>query len=164
MTTDRLHDLRPLITAVLLAVACTATSPGSNAADVQVGRYSTLSPVPSAAQVDLLATTVTVVFPQRIATVGEAVHYLLRRSGYGLADSTATSPVSARLLALPLPAVHRDLGPIRLSRALETLAGPAFRLVHDPVHRLIGFELCPAAARGTPPATSSTKENATDGA
>jgi len=164
MTTDRHHDVRRLITAVLLAVACATTSPGSHAADVQVGRYSTLSPVPSAAQADLLATTVAVSFPQRVATVGEAVHYLLQRSGYRLADSTATSAVSAHMLALPLPAVHRHLGPITLSRALETLAGPAFRLVRDPVHRLIGFELCPAAVRGTPPAAGSTKETTTDGA
>jgi type IV pili sensor histidine kinase/response regulator len=29
-----------------------------------------------------------------------------------------------------------------LKRALETLAGPAFRLVEDPVHRLVAFERC----------------------
>jgi type IV pili sensor histidine kinase/response regulator len=29
-----------------------------------------------------------------------------------------------------------------LQSALETLAGPAFRLVEDPVHRLVTFERC----------------------
>ena len=29
-----------------------------------------------------------------------------------------------------------------LREALETLAGPAFHLVQDPVHRLITFEQC----------------------
>ena len=45
-------------------------------------------------------------------------------------------------MALPLPAVHRNLGPMPVKRELETLAGPAFRLVEDPVHRLVTFERC----------------------
>ncbi len=46
------------------------------------------------------------------------------------------------MFALPLPAVHRSLGPMTLRDALKTLAGPAFNLVQDPVHRLITFERC----------------------
>jgi type IV pili sensor histidine kinase/response regulator len=29
-----------------------------------------------------------------------------------------------------------------LHEALETLGGPAFRLVEDPLHRLVSFERC----------------------
>jgi type IV pili sensor histidine kinase/response regulator len=46
------------------------------------------------------------------------------------------------LFALPLPDAHRSLGPMPLQTALETLTGPAFRLVEDPVHRLLTFERC----------------------
>jgi len=109
---------------------------------VQVGRYSLLSATPTEAQTDLMGTTVTVQFPERIQSVGEAVRYLLQRSGYRLATAEALDPEAMALLSLPLPAVHRNLGPLTLQQALQTLAGPTFRLVQDPVHRLIAFERC----------------------
>ncbi|MES9958703.1 MAG: hypothetical protein ABW086_16795, partial [Sedimenticola sp.] len=70
------------------------------------------------------------------------VRYLLQRSGYRLAATESTAPETLALFALPLPVVHRHLGPMTLREALETLAGPAFHLVQDPVHRLITFEQC----------------------
>ena len=84
----------------------------------------------------------TVRFPERIQTVGEAVRYLLQRSGYRLATAESIGPDTVALFALPLPTVHRSLGPMALKDALETLAGPVFHLVQDPVHRLITFERC----------------------
>jgi len=112
------------------------------ASDAEVGRYSVLSAEPTEAQTDLLATSVTVHFPAQVQTVGESVRYLLRRSGYRLAETEALAPEAKDLLALPLPAVHRQLGPMPLRRALETLAGSTFDLVQDPVHRLVAFESC----------------------
>jgi type IV pili sensor histidine kinase/response regulator len=90
----------------------------------------------------LLATTVTVHFPAQIQTVGESVGYVLQRSGYRLADTAALAPETLGLFSLPLPSVHRQLGPMSLRRALETLAGSTFDLVQDPVHRLVAFESC----------------------
>lgn len=128
---------------VALLGPCISSSP--QAAEVQVGRYSTLPAMPSDAQVDLLATIIIVTFPTRIQTVGEAVNYLLQRSGYRLAPLLARAPETEGLLALKLPAVHRNLGPVTLRQALETLAGKSFHLVRDPVHRVISFELYPSA-------------------
>jgi len=34
-----------------------------------------------------------------------------------------------------------------LKRALETLVGPAFYLVEDPMHRLVAFERCTMETR-----------------
>ena len=34
-----------------------------------------------------------------------------------------------------------------LQDALETLGGPAFRLVEDPLHRLVSFERCASLKR-----------------
>jgi len=135
--------IRPLW-ALSMVLAGTSVTVSSNAyaSDVQVGRYSLLSAEPTEAQTDLLATTVTVHFPAQVQTVGESVGYVLRRSGYRLAAMEALAPETKGLLALPLPAVHRQLGPMPLRRALETLAGPTFHLVQDPVHRLIAFERC----------------------
>ena len=138
-----LHSTHPKMVAVICAaVICTGASMDLQAKDLQVGRYSLFAATPTQAQAELLATTMTVRFPNRIQGVGEAVRYLLQRSGYRLANSEAIGPDTAALFALPLPAVHRSLGPMMLRDALETLAGPAFHLVQDPVHRLVTFERC----------------------
>lgn len=160
MTTRPFHCFLPILAVMGVAAFGMAISPRLNAAEVQVGRYSTLPAMPTVAQADLLATTITVSFPVRIITVGEAVQYLLQRSGYRLATTPATTPETADLLTLPLPAVHRHLGPITLVQALETLVGPAFRLIHDPVHRLVSFELCTSAGRAMQQADSSLKTEA----
>lgn len=133
-----------LVVAVCIAGSCQAISSPLQANEVQVGRYSLYEATPTAAQRDLLATTISVQFPERIQTVGEAVRYLLQRSGYRLAGAETMGLGTVSLFALPLPAVHRSLGPMALQEALKTLAGPAFRLVRDPVHRLITFERCTA--------------------
>jgi conjugative transfer region protein (TIGR03748 family) len=140
------------VLAICVAGICTLASVNLQAGDVQVGRYSMIAATPTEAQADLLATTMTVRFPERIQTVGEAVRYLLQRSGYRLATVESIGPDTATLFALPLPAVHRGLGPMTLRDALETLVGSAFQLIQDPVHRLISFEHCAVnrfAARAT---------------
>ena len=139
------HPAHPVAaTAICVAGICTVASVNLQANDIQVGRYSLMAATPTQAQAELLATTMTVRFPERIQTVGEAVWYLLQRSGYRLATADSIGPDTAALFALPLPAVHQSLGPMTLRDALETLAGPAFHLVQDPVHRLITFERCAA--------------------
>lgn len=155
---------RPLTAATIcFAGVCAVASANPQANAVQTGRYSILTAKPTEAQVELLATTVMIRFPQRIQTVGEAVHYLLQRSGYRLVPADFLDPEAAALLALPLPAVHRSLGPMTLRDALTTLAGPAFQLVQDPVHRLMTFQRC-GTQRVTAQAidTRNAKEGAAD--
>ena len=139
MTTRLLNKSCPVW---VMAAWAALTSPLVQASEIQVGRYTLQSTAPTEAQVDLLAATLNIRFPDHIQTIGEAVDYLLQRSGYRLADPTAIDPAAQALLALPLPTVHRHLGPMPLHQALETLAGPAFRLIQDPVHRLVSFKLC----------------------
>ena len=128
---------------VLAAASACLSSPHLEAGEMQVGRYSVLRTLPTVAQLDPLAARVTVRFPESVQTVGQAVQHLLRESGYRLADSSTGA--SATLLGLPLPGVQRSLGPVALRQALAVLGGPAFRLVQDPLHRLVAFERCPAA-------------------
>ncbi|MCB1863231.1 MAG: hypothetical protein KDI47_16095, partial [Gammaproteobacteria bacterium] len=128
--------------AVCIAGLCVLASVNLKADDAQVGRYSVIAAVPTKAQTDLLATTLTIRFPERIQTLGESVRYLLQRSGYRLAKIESIGPDTVNLFGLPLPAVHRSLGPMTLRDALKTLAGPAFNLVQDPIHRLVTFERC----------------------
>ena len=126
---------------VLLLISMTATGVWAAEPSVRVGRYSTMAPVATPAQADLLQVVVRIRFPREIKTLGPAFEHLLERSGYRLARTSASDPRLATLMGAPLPEVQRRIGPITLQRALEALAGPAWILVIDPVHRLVSFEL-----------------------
>ena len=134
---------------LLLSVTVLVTATSSVRADeLAVSRYSTVRAVPTMAQQDPLAASVRTTLPPSVVRVGEAIAALLAASGYRLADSQAAGPDRETLLSLPLPESHRDLGPMPLRLALATLAGPAFVLVEDPVHRLVSFERCTSAPGG----------------
>ena len=142
-----LSGLRHSTAAICLGTICLMGSWNALAREVQVGRYASLSPAPTEAQVHLLSTIVTVNLPARVSNVGGAVQHLLKGSGYRLAAEAAADPDRLHLLRLPLPEPHRHLGPMSLQDALETLGGPAYRLVEDPLHRLISFERCAVPGR-----------------
>lgn len=117
--------------------------------DVQVGRYSTMKTLPTDAQKNIFATVVNVQFDSTITTVGDAMRSLLQDQGIRLAVPKSKDARVRTLIALPMPRTHRDLGPISLQHALETLAGPVWRLVQDPIHRLVSFELCSGEGEAT---------------
>ena len=119
-----------------LLAGCTASWAG----EMQVGRYSVWPIAATRAQAAPLSVIVAVRFPGPVQTVEQAIQHLLDGSGYRLAG--APDSPAAIMLAQPLPEVHRSLGPLRLDQALQTLAGPVFQLVQDPLHRRIAFELC----------------------
>lgn len=114
----------------------------STAKEVAVARYSTFKSVPTDVQQDPLAAPVTTKMPVAVTRISEAVDALLAPSGYRLAPANTASADRATLLALSLPEVHRDLSGLSLRSALQTLVGPVFILVEDPVHRLVSFERC----------------------
>ena len=159
--------------ALVLAGAAPLAAWSDDSDAQRVARYSTIAPVPRAAQVDPLDAVVTIVFPEQLTTVDEALHYVLRRSGYRLASAEAADPATTVLANQPLPEVHRRLGPITVARALSTLAGPAWTMVVDPVHRLVSFELAKeyaaiglardaSGAEQSHDSSSATEDEATD--
>ncbi|WP_291972132.1 TcpQ domain-containing protein [Candidatus Symbiopectobacterium sp.] len=81
-------------------------------------------------------------------------------TGYSLCS--ATNSAFSELLSRSLPAVQRDIGPVKLSEALQILAGPAWLLKVDEVNREICFVLrdqyrqFDAAATALTPAKSTT--------
>ena len=113
-------------------------------AQTQLGRYVTVENIPSIEQKDVLRSIILIDFPAEINTVGLAVRDLLTEQGLhlGVVDAVEHRRELANLLAQPLPDVHRTLGPISLKDALETLAGPSWYLVQDPLNRFISFEIC----------------------
>lgn len=127
----------------------TRTPSNSRVSDIYQGRspevvrydkYTLVSTRPADAQRDPLNQMVDITMPaQLVRSVGEGFRYLLLESGYSLC--APSSPVFSALLSRPLPAVQRSIGPVRLSEALQILAGPAWRLRVDEVNREICFTL-----------------------
>lgn len=77
---------------------------------VESGRYSAVVARPTEEQADPLRVVVRIHLPDDLHTVGDAVAYLLGPSGYRLAPMRDRD--TRQLLDLPLPRVHRTLGPM----------------------------------------------------
>lgn len=126
---------------VLPCASLLALAPISHSSNAAEQGYAVITPSATTEQRDLLAVVVSLQFPPGVTTVGDALDVLLERSGYRLAYGAGADPNLPTLMQLPLPQVHRSLGPIRLRDALQALAGGAWVLVEDPVNRLVCFDL-----------------------
>ncbi|RIJ09688.1 hypothetical protein DXT77_14660 [Pseudomonas sp. 91RF] len=101
------------------------------------GRYTLVELKPEPAKQDLLLQIIDINLPAAWAiTVGDALRYVLMRSGFRLCERTSEN---AALFALPLPAAHLKLGPIVLREALQLLAGQAWLLQTDAQLRQVCF-------------------------
>lgn len=110
---------------------------------IRYGRYKLVELTPETAQSDLMAQVVDVSMPlsqgMTETTVGEAMRYVLLRSGYRLCEPSTAFDL------LPLPVAHAHLGPIALRDALVVLAGSAWHLQIDEVSRQVCFVSMPEA-------------------
>ena len=113
----------------------------SHSNEIQTGRYSTVQAKPTQPQRQLLQVMISVTIPDEIATIGQTIHYLLKRSGYQLVQPQADQPELTAFFYKRLPEVHRHMGPMTLEDALTILTAPAFTLHKDPVQRLISYDL-----------------------
>lgn len=144
---------RPLIAtlAAMLVGACVSTpdkaklhvtpTPVQETSDsralLRQGRYTLVELGSDAGQQNLQLQIIDLRIPASAATtVGDAMRYVLRRSGYQLCES---DPALASLWALPLPAAHWRLGPLPLNQTLQLLAGTTWRLVVDEHQRQVCF-------------------------
>lgn len=121
---------------------------------VRYDRYTLVSTAPDSAQRDLLNQMTDIRMPPgTVTTVGDALHYTLLETGFSLCPATGPQTL---LYDRALPAVQRHLGPVRLSEALQLLAGPAWQLRVDLVLRQICFTLRPGfTAPAVTPATAN---------
>ena len=136
--------MKQLTSVVLTALLFSASNFALADNNTTVGRYLTVENQALTAQADLLQQTFQVRFPNQIKTIGDAIHYLLRFSGYSLVDNTKLSKEAQAVISQPLPSVDRQLGTHSLQDGLLTLVGQPFGLIIDPVHRLISLRLKPA--------------------
>lgn len=106
---------------------------------VRYDRYLLIDTSPQAAQRAPLEQMIDIRIPSSFSpTVADALRYVLRTSGYALCGTTSANRV---LYMQPLPAVHYHLGPMRLSQALQILAGPAWQVEVDDVQRIVCHSL-----------------------
>lgn len=130
-----------LLCCVMLAFVSTASF---SEEITEISRYTTVKNQATRAQINPLLMTVQVKFPQSVQTVGDAMNYLLRYSGYSLVDRNSMDTSVQQMLEQPLPIVDRALGPISLQEGLEVLAGKhVFKLTEDPLHRKLSFDVLP---------------------
>lgn len=123
----------------VLIVFLTSTSFAS-VNKTMVGRYVSIENKPTQAQTDLLSQLIEVQFPQTVQTIGDAINYLLRYSGYSIVDDSHQSPSLKSTLKKLLPLVDRNFGPMSLRDGLSTLVGPAFVLIQDSLNREVNFK------------------------
>lgn len=132
--------VRATIALSLLAIAVHPAALVAAEQDHQIARYTSVAAGPAPAEKNPLEAVVAVHFPRsHIHTVGQAVHYLLLRTGYRLA-TTLSEPVH-EVMKLPLPEVHRDLGPYTVRTALSVLLGQPFELSTNPTRREVAYHI-----------------------
>ncbi|EJJ4075273.1 TcpQ domain-containing protein [Salmonella enterica] len=117
------------------------------------GRYTLVSVKSADAQREPLNQLIDITMPVSLVnSVGDGFRYLLFQSGYSLCGRYGAD--FAELLNRPLPAIQRRLGPVRLSEALQVVAGPAWRMTVDEVNREVCFVLRDAYLAQARPASS----------
>jgi hypothetical protein len=104
--------MRGLVLSLLMTIG------SAQAAELVVGRYSRV--VADAPRAPLSAPVLNAFIAAR--SVGDAVRLVLAGTGYRLALGRFTHPMQAELLAMPLPALHRDLSAMTALSALVVLA------------------------------------------
>ena len=104
---------------------------------IRLARYTLQSATAEASQLDLLAALIETEFPPHIETAGDAIDYVLLRSGYRRIET----PDAQRTIDLPLPRAHRKIGPLDLRSAIQTLAGEPWDLHEDAIQRVVWLTL-----------------------
>lgn len=110
---------------------------------VQTGRYSYLPAKPKVEQLNPLLAVIDVQIPESIVTVKDSAQYLLQFSGYQLTQAISHERHVTALLQHPIPDVHRHFEQVILSDALLALGGSGYRLLVDPINRLVAYERDP---------------------
>ena len=120
-----------------LAVVIIATANVHADDPIRLARYTLQSATAEASQLDLLAALIETEFPPQIETAGDAIDYVLLRSGHRRIET----PDARKAMELPLPRAHRNIGPLDLRSAIQTLAGAPWHLHEDAVQRVIWLTL-----------------------
>lgn len=110
---------------------------------IQTGRYSYLPAKPRPEQLNPLLAVIDVHIPDGVKTVKDSTQYLLQFSGYQLSQTVKPESHVVALLQRNIPEVHRHFEQVVLRDALLVLCGNGYRLLVDPVNRMVAYERDP---------------------
>ena len=134
----KLKTLKTKFYVVTLLVTAMHAATGVAEELARTDRYTLVSMEATSDQSKPLSTITSVSLGRDIDSVGAAINELLKGSGYRWQSPDNEDQL---LNHLPLPAVVRNMGPIRLSDALQTLAGEAWVLRTDNLNRVVWFDV-----------------------
>lgn len=147
---SRLHSLRrafllPTTVAALGVVTVSSSAsplldrPNPNR-EVLASRYTSISLDPADEDYNPIAVAAKITFPRaKVSTVGDAVRYLLIRTGYDLVPSSKLDPQVVNVLSKRLPDSQRELGIYSVETMLGVLLGDPFSLRVDHIARQISY-------------------------
>ena len=109
----------------------------------EAGRYVRVIADTTPEQQRPMETIVSLTFPRdEVRTIGDATHYLLRRTGYSIPEVDDNEYTAhAKVASFPLPEVHREFDGVTVIAILEALAGVAYAPVVDHAERTVLFDL-----------------------
>ncbi|WP_286984131.1 PFGI-1 class ICE element type IV pilus protein PilL2 [Haliea sp.] len=107
---------------------------------VSTDRYTLLELKANDYERDPLSVPVQMSFPPTVGTVGEAIQYALKHSGWKFVAFPENKALNITL-SRPLPKIHRKLGMMPLRDLLQVLVGDTYTPVEDPIRRLYSFDL-----------------------
>lgn len=122
---------------VILVLASTLTHSVDASESVKTDRYTLMNTDVQTEQKMPLTTITHFTLGREIITVGDAINEVLKGSGYRWQSPNGQDDLLTRL---PLPAIVRDMGPVRIEDALKTIAGQVWSLQCDHLNRVVWFE------------------------
>lgn len=135
---------------IALTFSVTASWAGQDPIAIKTDRYTLAVMEPTQSSVNPLYTAVTAAFATDVITIGEAVDEVLDGTGYRVrrnADQTHRGIyLDSILLNQPLPAAHRELGPLPLIEILQVIAGSSWTVKGSDLSRTVTFTLNDSAA------------------
>lgn len=135
---------------IALTFSVSASWAGQDPIAIKTDRYTLAVMEPTQSSVNPLYTAVTAAFATDVITIGEAVDEVLDGTGYRIrrnADQTHRGIyLDSILLNQPLPAAHRELGPLPLIEILQVIAGSSWTVKGSDLSRTVTFTLNDAAA------------------
>ena len=142
-TSERLMKKNKVIILKMILTFCISLTTGaafSEENEKQFGRYLTVNQEQKSL-VSILDMPIQREFPKSVETVGQAVEYTLKGTGYHLLTAEHSSPDLKALYAYELPLSERKILPTTLKAGLLKLVGQAYQIVLDPVHRQVTFKV-----------------------
>lgn len=107
---------------------------------VSFNRYTNVKIGSSPDQLNPLSAVVAIEFNEQIKTVGQAVNQILADCGFRLGNEKR-APEQDYLMSLPLPKVHKVLGPVAVTDALKILGGEGYTVDINPISRTVIYKL-----------------------